>query len=106
MIRKRFPFDRSLRIVGWTTVTIAWIIAVVARTVGGPPPQAEPLPVAPAAQRTAPSPLAGVPAMPETGLVVLRSTSRPAPEPEVRTVVVTPPAGSAISATATRSSGS
>ncbi len=36
-IRNRFPAARWMRIVGWTTVTMAWVTAVITRVAAAPP---------------------------------------------------------------------
>ena len=99
-IRNRFPAARWMRIVGWTTVTMAWITAVITRVAAAP---AEPVVVPDQAGvvtvTTVPD---SIPLLPGQGLVVLRSTPSPTPEPEV---VVTAPAGGS-TPTASVSSGS
>jgi hypothetical protein len=100
-IRNRFPASRWMRILGWTTVTMAWITAVITRVAAAPPPAPEvvPDPAGAVAVTTVPEAL---PLLPGQGLVVLRSTPSPKPEPQV---VVTTPAGSS-APTASVSSGS
>jgi hypothetical protein len=100
-IRNRFPAARWMRIVGWTTVTMAWITAVITRVAAAAP--AEPVVVPDqAGVVTATSVPEAMPLLPGQGLVVLRSTPSPTPEPEV---VVTAPAGGT-APTASVSSGS
>lgn len=90
MIRKRFPASRVRRLLGWTSVAIAWSTALVARGLAAPPPEAEvaapPPTTVPVATTTVP---VAMPTMPEDGLVVLHYTPVPKPAAEVRRVVVT-----------------
>ena len=90
MIRKRFPAERRRRIIGWTTLAVAWVTALVARgaaTPVAPSEQVSPEPVVVQPQVIAtPAPL---PTLPAEGLVVLHYTPVPKPEAEVRRVVVT-----------------
>ncbi len=101
-IRNRFPAERWVRVVGLTTVGIAWITALLARTAALPSPEAPAVPDPPVAVAVATG-AAGMPLLPGQGLVVLRSTPAPTPEPEV--IVVPAPAGGTAPA-ATVSSGS
>lgn len=102
-IRNRFPLERWMRLLGWTTVGIACSTAVVAKVVAAPLP--DPAVTAPPAPQTVAVATASesAPLLPGQGLVVLRSTPAPVPEPEV--IVVPAPAGAA-SPAATVSSGS
>jgi hypothetical protein len=86
MIRKRFPGVRIARILGWTAVVTAWATVGirVAATEDAPPPS----PVEPPAEARQQTE-ASLPAMPEGGLVVIRYTPDPEPEPRVVTRVVT-----------------
>lgn len=102
-IRNRFPADRWMSVVGWTTVTMAWLTAIIARTVAAAPaesPQPVPDEAPPAAVQSVP---AAAPVLPGQGLIVLRSTPSAIPEAEV--IVVSAPAGTS-SPTASVSSGS
>lgn len=90
MIRKRFPTERRRRIVGWTTLAIAWVTALVARGAAAPAAPSEQ--VAPEPTIVSPELLATpapLPTLPAEGLVVLHYTPVPKPEAEVRRVVVT-----------------
>ena len=93
MIRKRFPWARRGRVAAWTAFSLAWTTALVARTVGAPavtsPEAATPPPAAPIASVAPAARPATVPEPPEDGLVILRYTPAPRPEPEVQRVVVT-----------------
>lgn len=106
MIRKRFPLDRTLRIVGWTSLTTAWVTVVVSRTIGAPAtetmvaPAPAPEPVDHALPVAEPTATTAVPDMPEGGLVILRSVPTIPPEPRVIRRVVTVPGSSAPAATA------
>ena len=113
MIRKRFPRARRMRIIAWTAVAIAWATAIVARTLGvgaADATEAASPSIAPPAAVTSPSvgeSSVPVPNLPEDGLVVLRYTPGPKPEPEVRRVVVTQQAPAvSVPATTKTSSGS
>jgi hypothetical protein len=89
VIRKRFPTIRTTRIVAWTTVAVAWAVAIIGRQIEAPAIEQttsapEPVPAtAPAAEVAAP-----VPTLPEDGLVVIRYTPAPPPPPVVQQVVV------------------
>jgi hypothetical protein len=80
---------RLAGIVGWTAVATGWVAAVITRT-------APPLPAGQEQGVTAGdavtesvevAPQAAVPALPDGGLVIIRSAPRPA-EPQVETRVV------------------
>lgn len=89
MIRKRFPSERRRRILGWTSVAIAWATALVARGIAAPDAgaAAPPPPIEPTAATTTTTAVT-LPTLPADGLVVLRYTPAPTPPPEVRHVVV------------------
>ena len=100
MAPQRLPATRIAGILAWTAASVAWGTALVATA--NAVPQAEEL-----AEGTQPDPvilvdpldqevLAPVPAMPESGLVVLRYTPSEKPEAKVvvRRVVVSSPSGS------------
>lgn len=97
MIRKRFPSIRTTRIAAWTTVAVAWAIAIVGRQVAAEAPTGAAEPV-PSTTTTAAvdSATASLPAMPEEGLTIIRYTPAPPPPPQtvVRQVVVASPVAS------------
>jgi len=87
VIRKRFPGSRIARILGWTAIATAWAtVGIQVAATGG---QAEPLQETdtPVDARTTTT-RASIPAMPEGGLVVIRYTPAPPPEPRVVTRVI------------------
>lgn len=104
MIRKRFPKERRWRVVAWTGLAVAWGTTLIARTVGAPAAEpAEPVAVSPPPPPTTSAPAqvtASVPEMPDDGLVILRFTPGPEPEPVVERIVVSRPAVSSGTATA------
>lgn len=110
MIRKRFPRERLLRIVAWTTLALTWVTTIVARSIAAPatdPVEAAPTQPVQATTAAAVAPAQQtVPTMPQDGLVVLRFTPGPEPEPEIQRVVVSTPAPAAQAPTVKRSSGS
>jgi len=88
VIRKRFPASRLARILGWTAVVTAWGTVAIAQVSGTGSVAADPAPSAPevpadVVTETVPAP---VPAMPDGGLVVIRYTPAPPPEPVTRVV--------------------
>jgi hypothetical protein len=90
MIRKRFPASRLARLAGWTAMAVAWVGAGILRLGGGEaaavpePAVPEPVEQAPAAATAEPA----LPALPASGLTVIRYTPSAAPEPQVVTRVV------------------
>ena len=99
MIRKRFPASRVRRLLGWTSLALAWSTAFVARGLAAPPAStAESAPPPATLPATATEVTSTLPSMPEGGLVILRYTPAPKPAAEVRRVVVTrAPAATAVS---------
>lgn len=106
MIAKRFPPGRRWRILGWTSVAIAWATVGVTKGLAVPVDQPESVaaPAPPAPVIAQPSVVAA-PTPPADGLVVLRYMPAATPDPEVRRVVVTR-AAPAPAATSVTSSGS
>ena len=90
MIRKRFFPLRWARITAWTAATLAWGSTAIAVASQSPPAEAEPVALPPADSSVSPSP-AAIPAMPESGLVVIRFTPAPPPPPQIITRTVTVP---------------
>ncbi len=97
MIRRRFPIDRTVRILTWAGVVTAWVTVLVSRTVGAPATEPvavlesvplDPTTTAPAVGTTD----AGVPDMPEDGLVIIRATPTIPPEPVIVRQVAPAPA--------------
>jgi len=106
MIRKRFPTIRTTRIAAWTTVAVAWAVAILGRQMEAPAQEdlAVVTETTPATSRAADT-ATTMPTLPEDGLVVIRYTPAPPPPPTVvRQVVVQ--AGSAPSPTVSTSQGS
>ena len=87
MIRKRFPGSRIARILGWTAIATAWVTVGIQVAATGN--QADPAPAleTPVEAQTTTT-QASIPAMPEGGLVVIRYTPAPVPEPTVVTRIV------------------
>lgn len=107
MIRKRFPAVRVRRLLGWTSVAIAWSTALLARGIAAPattvePATAPPPTSAPVATTIHPT----MPTMPTDGLVVLHYTPVEKPVAEVRRVVVTRQVSAPAAAPVVTSSGS
>lgn len=93
MILERFPALRSFKLIAWVALAVGWVTAIFARVAMAP---AEPLTVpepSPTVVMTEAEVMAGVPALPANGLVVIRHTPAERPvvtaEPIVRTVTVT-----------------
>ena len=87
MIRKRFPGSRIARIRGWTAIATAWATVGIQVAATGDQADPPPAPETPVEAQTA-TPQASIPAMPEGGLVVIRYTPSPVPEPTVVTRIV------------------
>ena len=105
MAPQRLPATRIAGIIAWTAASVTWGTALVATANTAPEPQqmAEGTdPVSTLLEAQDQAALTPVPAMPESGLVVLRYTPSEKPEPQVivRRVVVSSPSGGG-SATAT-----
>ena len=93
MMRQRYSSQRVARILGWTTVAVTWGATVIARGLGAPAagdavpqePSLEPALVAAASSTSL-----TFPDEPDGGLVIIRGTAIPNPEPVtvVRRVVV------------------
>lgn len=90
MIRRRFFPLRWARITAWTAATLAWGSTAIAVASQTPPEEAAPVTLPPADSVEAPSAEA-VPAMPASGLVVIRFTPAPTPPPQIITRTVTVP---------------
>jgi hypothetical protein len=90
VIRKRFPKIRTLRISAWTTIALAWAIAIVGRQMEAPAAEEAALVPEPTSTTSPAAEVANtMPTMPEDGLVVIRYTPAPPPPPSVvRQVVV------------------
>jgi len=94
MIRKRFPAIRTLRISAWTTIALAWGIAIIGRQMEAPAAEETVAPEPVSTTSTVVQAETTMPTMPEDGLIVIRYTPAPPPPPIVRQVVVSGPAPS------------
>jgi len=78
MLRKRFPADRIGRVVGWTSVSVAWGAVVATRVLGSPaaadPPIAVPENGTPIRVVASTTPVT-MPDLPRDGLTVIRVPS-------------------------------
>jgi hypothetical protein len=83
MPARRLSIGRVAAITAWTGAAVAWGTAVVSFAAANPDVQTEePVPVAEVSAQTT-TVLAPVPAMPDSGLIVVRYTPVARPEPEV-----------------------
>ncbi|MCL1600148.1 MAG: hypothetical protein M3112_01270 [Actinomycetia bacterium] len=89
MAPQRLPLTRVAGIAAWTAASVTWGTAAVAVTNVAPPPEIPAGSTEPEAELVVEADvqevLAPIPAMPESGLVVLRYT--PSEKPEARVVV-------------------
>jgi len=100
MAPQRLPITRIAGIVAWTAASVTWGTAIVATANAAPEPEVlaegpEPEPIV-IVEPNVEQVLAPVPAMPESGLVVLRYTPGEKPEPKIvvqRVVVASPSTG-------------
>ena len=106
MAGRRLSLGRVAAITAWTGAAVAWGTAVVSVAAASPDTETETPVSAPAVSPVVETVLSAVPAMPESGLIVVRYTPVERPEPEVivqrRVVTVASPQAP----TKTKSSGS
>jgi|GEM_PF-3548858 len=84
----RFDSGRWNRILVWTGAALAWGTAVIAARLEPARATDAEQPLPEVNQQATSTTLAAMPASPSEGLVILRFTPVPAPEPEIRTVYV------------------
>ena len=107
MAGRRLSLGRVAAITAWTGAAVAWGTAVVSVAAASPDTEKETQAPTPAVAPVVETVLSAVPAMPESGLIVVRYTPVERPEPEVivqRRVVTV--ASSAQAPTKTKSAGS
>jgi len=95
VIRRRFFPLRGVKIVAWTFAAVAWATAVLASRVAAAPPQTTDVQPIAAEQSVPSTQLAAVPALPQSGLVIVKvgpAEIAPPPTQIVRRVVQQAPA--------------